>query len=227
MKQDVPAPTLEIENGLRAAGASVVAGVDEVGKGSWAGPLVVCVAVVDQVRHDPAELLARDSKTLTEKKREAIFDAVAAQCAAWSLGAAEAAECDALGMSAAQRLATRRAFDALGVAVDAAIVDGRWDFVSPLVPRVEMRVKADAVSASVAAASVLAKVSRDRMMRELAVLHPHWNFAGNKGYPCPKHRAGLREHGVSPLHRTSWAFMDNLHLRGGAGAPSLLEIAEG
>ena len=222
-----PAPTLEIEDALRAAGGSVIAGVDEVGKGSWAGPLVVCVAVVDHVRFEPTDLVARDSKTLSEKKRESIFDTVAAQCSAWALGVVEAFECDALGMSAAQRLATKRAFDALGAEVDAAIVDGKWDFVSPLVPRVEMRVKADAVSASVAAASVLAKVSRDRMMREYAENHPYWNFSGNKGYPCPKHRDGLRHHGVSALHRTSWAFMDNLNLRASARTPSLLEIAEG
>ena len=220
-------PTFEIEDALRADGAMVVAGVDEVGKGSWAGPLVVCIAVVDHVNRSAVELVARDSKSLSEKKREAIFDTVIAQCAAWSLGVVEAEECDALGMSAAQRLATRRAFDSLGVRVDAAVVDGKWDFVSPLVPRVEMRVKADAISASVAAASVLAKVSRDRMMRDHATRHPHWNLAGNKGYPCPKHRDGLRTHGVSPLHRTSWAFMDNLNLRSGAGPQSLLEIAEG
>jgi ribonuclease HII len=226
-KKNATAPTFEIENVLRAAGATVVAGVDEVGKGSWAGPLVVCVAVVDHARFGSADLLARDSKTLSEKKREAIFGTVAAQCSAWSLGVVEAHECDSLGMSAAQRLATKRAFEVLGMAVDAAVVDGKWDFVSPLVPRVEMRVKADSVSASVAAASVLAKVSRDRLMRDHAANHPNWNFAGNKGYPCPKHRDGLREHGVSALHRTSWAFMDNMNLRGGAGAPSLLEIAEG
>jgi ribonuclease HII len=77
---------------------------------------------------------------------------------------------------------------------------------------VRLQVKADAVSASVAAASVLAKVSRDRQMREFAAQHAHWSFETNKGYPCPKHRAGLREHGVSPLHRTSWAFMANLGL---------------
>ena len=85
--------------------------------------------------------------------------------------------------------------------------------MSPNVPRVLMRVKADTESLSVAAASVLAKVSRDRLMRNEALQHPHWAFATNKGYPCPKHRAGLREHGVSPLHRTSWAFMENLGLR--------------
>jgi ribonuclease HII len=95
---------------------------------------------------------------------------------------------------------------------DSAVVDGRWNFVSPNVPKVLMQVKADTESLSVAAASVLAKVSRDRLMREAAQVHPHWAFATSKGYPCPKHRSGLLEHGVSPLHRTSWAFMANLGL---------------
>jgi len=200
--------------------SGVVCGVDEVGKGSWAGPLVVCVAVLADGWAE-SDYVARDSKSLSEKRREQIFDQVAAQCAGWALGAASNEECDRLGMSEAQRLATRRAFDALaerGVKPDAAIVDGRWDFVSPCVPRVLTRVKADGESLSVAAASVLAKVSRDRQMREAALRHPHWSFATNKGYPCPKHRAGLREHGVSTLHRTSWAFMENLGLR--AAAPS-------
>ena len=205
------APTLAIEDELKASGARVVVGLDEVGKGSWAGPLVVCAAVIrDDV--EVAELVARDSKTLSEKKRESIFDTVASQCAHWALGAVDAGECDRFGMSNAQRLATKRAVVALGVEPDAAIADGKWDFVSPLIPRVVMKVKADSISASVAAASVLAKVSRDRMMRDLAESHPHWNFAGNKGYPCPKHRDGLRQHGVSPIHRVSWAFMENLGL---------------
>lgn len=206
-----PAPTLEIEDELRADGAGVVAGIDEVGKGSWAGPLVVCAAVV---RTDVAvdELVARDSKALSEKRREAIFDTVATQCTHWALGVVTAGECDRLGMSNAQRLATKRAVMGLGVGVDAVVADGKWDFVSPLVPRVVMRVKADSISASVAAASVLAKVSRDRMMRELSIEHRHWNFDGNKGYPCPKHRDGLRTHGASPIHRVSWAFMENLGL---------------
>jgi len=204
-------PSLSIEQSL----SGVVCGVDEVGKGSWAGPLVVCVAILARDIEESA-FVARDSKSLSEKKREQLFDVVAHQCQAWALGSATNAECDALGMSAAQRLATTRAFVDLaahGVRPDAAIVDGRWNFVSPNVPRVLMRVKADTESLSVAAASVLAKVSRDRLMRNEALQHPHWAFATNKGYPCPKHRAGLREHGVSPLHRTSWAFMENLGLR--------------
>jgi len=204
-------PSLSIEQSL----SGVVCGVDEVGKGSWAGPLVVCVAILAR-DIDESAFVARDSKSLSEKKREQLFDVVAHQCQAWALGSATNAECDTLGMSAAQRLATTRAFADLaahGVRPDAAIVDGRWNFVSPNVPRVLMRVKADTESLSVAAASVLAKVSRDRLMRNEALQHPHWAFATNKGYPCPKHRAGLREHGVSPLHRTSWAFMENLGLR--------------
>ena len=203
-------PTLELERTL----PGVVCGIDEVGKGSWAGPLVVCVAVLDEaVPVD--DLVARDSKSLSEKKRETIFETVAKQCTDWALGAATNTECDSLGMNAAQRLATKRAFDVLaqrGVRPTSAVVDGRWDFVSPLVDRVLLQVKADVVSASVAAASVLAKVSRDRLMRDAAEQHPHWSFETNKGYPCPKHRAGLREHGVSPLHRTSWAFMQNLRI---------------
>ena len=206
------APTLQWEDELHAQGAHVVAGIDEVGKGSWAGPLVVGIAIVNNEEFAVEDLVARDSKVLSEKKREELFATVVAQCSDWSLGIVEASECDALGMSAAQRLATKRALDALTVKPDAVIADGKWDFVSPLVPRVMMQVKADAASASVAAASVLAKVSRDRMMRKYSVQYPYWNFEGSKGYPCPKQRAGLREHGVTPLHRVSWAFMENLGL---------------
>lgn len=219
-----PPPSLDIESELHATGSRVVAGIDEVGKGSWAGPLVVCAAVI-RVEVPVDDLVARDSKTLSEKKREALFDTVAAQCSNWALGVVTADECDRFGMSNAQRLATKRAVVGLGVSVDAVIADGKWDFVTPLVPRVVMRVKADALSASVAAASVLAKVSRDRMMREFDHVHPHWNFAGNKGYPCPKHRDGLRHHGTSPIHRVSWAFMENLGL---APRTDLFgEVAEG
>ncbi|NBY58206.1 MAG: ribonuclease HII, partial [Actinobacteria bacterium] len=140
-----PTPTRELEQSL----PGVVCGVDEVGKGSWAGPLVVCVAVLDPaVPFD--QLVARDSKTLSEPKREALFSTIAAQCTGWALGAASNDECDALGMNAAQRLAAERAFASLaarGVRPDSAVVDGRWDFVSPHVQHVRLQVKADAVSA--------------------------------------------------------------------------------
>ncbi len=184
----------------------VVVGIDEVGKGSWAGPLMVGAVVIPTGEGLPG---VRDSKAMTERARESIFDELADWCSHWSIGAVSAAECDALGMSAAQRLACRRALDGLGVTVDVAISDGRWDFVSPLVPEVVMRVGADADSLSVAAASVLAKVTRDREMRSLAQHHPGYSFQTNKGYPCHLHRAGLGWFGPSVEHRRSWAFMDS------------------
>ncbi len=145
----------------------VVVGIDEVGKGSWAGPLMVGAVVIPIGDRLPG---VRDSKAMTERARESIFDELADWCAHWSIGVVSATECDTLGMSAAQRLACRRALEGLGVEADVAISDGRWDFVSPLVPEVVMRVGADADSLSVAAASVLAKVTRDREMRALALI---------------------------------------------------------
>ena len=114
-----------------------------------------------------------------------------------------------MGMSAAQRLAAQRALGALGVVPDAAVVDGRWDFVSPNVAHVERRVKADANCFSVAAASILAKVVRDREMRGAAEHYPPWSFDTNKGYPCPVHKAALQAYGPSVIHRRTWVFMDH------------------
>jgi ribonuclease HII len=214
-----PAPDAARELALRRDGARLVAGVDEVGKGSWAGPLVVGAVVLrDEVltAEEPAAAIAdvRDSKRVAERRRETIYDEVVAGCLAHATGAASAAECDALGMTAAQRLAAGRAMSALagmlGCGVDAAVVDGRWDFVSPHASRVETLVRADATCVSVAAASIIAKVTRDRAMRALARELPHWAFESSKGYPCPRHREGLRVHGASREHRTSWAFMSRV-----------------
>ena len=215
MRKSKPWPHASRERLLFESGAKTVVGIDEVGKGSWAGPLVIGIAMLSRemvFSDEPAVALGgvRDSKQLSEMQREDIFDQVAARCLRWSIGAASALECDQLGMVEAQRLATARGFAALSVAsVDMAIVDGRWDFVSPHASKVLVEVKADADCVSVAAASVLAKVSRDRMMRSLAGDYPQWHFDTNKGYPCPKHRAALQGYGPSAIHRTSWAFMPN------------------
>ena len=215
MRKSKPWPHASRERLLFESGAKTIVGIDEVGKGSWAGPLVIGIAMVSRemvFSDEPAVALGgvRDSKQLSEMQREDIFDQVAARCSRWSIGAASALECDQLGMVEAQRLATARGFAALSVAsVDVAIVDGRWDFVSPHARKVLVEVKADADCVSVAAASVLAKVSRDRMMRSLAGDYPQWHFDTNKGYPCPKHRAALQGYGPSAIHRTSWAFMPN------------------
>ena len=198
MRKSKQWPHASRERLLFESGAKTIVGIDEVGKGSWAGPLVIGIAMLSRemvFSDEPAVALGgvRDSKQLSELQRENIFDQVAARCSRWSIGAASALECDQLGMVEAQRLATARGFAALSVAsVDVAIVDGRWDFVSPHARKVLVEVKADADCVSVAAASVLAKVSRDRMMRSLAGDYPQWHFDTNKGYPCPKHRAALQ-----------------------------------
>ena len=215
MRKSKPWPHASRERLLFESGAKTIVGIDEVGKGSWAGPLVIGIAMLSRemvFSDEPAVALGgvRDSKQLSELQREDIFDQVAARCSRWSIGAASALECDQLGMVEAQRLATARGFAALSVAsVDVAIVDGRWDFVSPHASKVLVEVKADADCVSVAAASVLAKVSRDRMMRSLAGDYPQWHFDTNKGYPCAKHRIALQGYGPSAIHRTSWAFMPN------------------
>lgn len=200
------APTRAIERQLWSAGHDVVVGIDEVGRGAWAGPLCVGAAVVPRDRRVNG---VRDSKLLSEAARERLFDRLADWCVSWSVGAASQEECDHLGMSAAQKLAAHRAVAGLDVVPDAAVTDGRWDFVSPAVDHVELAVKADLRCLSVATASILAKVVRDREMRSLSEHYPCWSFDTNKGYPCPTHKAALLGYGPSAIHRRSWVFMDN------------------
>ena len=199
------APGLTRERALWEAGAEVVVGIDEVGRGSWAGPLAVGAAVVPR---DRRVYKIRDSKLLTEPEREALFERVAGWCRAWAIGEASPAECDELGMAEAQRLAARRAVDGLGLTPDRVLLDGSWDFVGGGIT--ETIVKGDATCLSIAAASILAKVSRDRMMREESAHYPAYGFEGNKGYPSPGHRAALHWLGPSAIHRRSWVFMDGL-----------------
>lgn len=201
-----PAPTRTLEMELWRAGHELVVGIDEVGRGAWAGPLMVGAAILPREKRVNG---VRDSKMLTEANRERLFDRVADWCQAWAVGAASQVECDELGMAEAQRLATRRAIAALGVQPDAAMVDGKWDFVGGCVPVVEMRVKADLHCLAVAAASILAKVTRDREMRAHAENHPQYAFDSNKGYPCHLHRAALMGYGPSAIHRRTWVFMDH------------------
>ncbi len=213
------APTRRIEQELWGRGHEVVVGIDEVGRGAWAGPIAVGAAIVPRDRRVNG---IRDSKMLTEPDRERLFDRIAAWCEAWGVGTASQVECDELGMAAAQRLATRRAVEALGVVPDAAVSDGKWDFVSPCVAHVEMRVKADRHCLSVAAASILAKVVRDREMRRWAEHYPHWSFDTNKGYPCPVHKTALQGYGPSAIHRRTWVFMD--HYVPWSGVPRVVRL---
>ncbi len=188
-------------------GARFVVGVDEVGRGAWAGPLSVGAAVIPR---DSRVYKIRDSKLLTEREREELFDRIAEWCTAWSVGHASASECDELGMSAAQKLATRRALADLGTPIDRVIVDGNWDFVGGA----KTIVRGDRTSVSIAAASILAKVTRDRIMRTNAAHFPAFNFESNKGYPCPVHKAALHGWGPTTIHRRTWAFMNDLAWNG-------------
>lgn len=197
------APSLKREQALWDEGYDVVVGMDEVGRGAWAGPLTVGAAVLPR---DRRVYKVRDSKMLTEIERERLFDRIASWCRAWAVGHASQVECDTLGMSAAQRLAAQRAIEGLGLTPDKVLLDGRWDFVGGAT-RI---VKGDATCLSIAAASILAKVSRDRIMREESVHYPGYDFELNKGYPCPRHKMALKAWGPTSIHRRTWVFMDHL-----------------
>ncbi len=198
-------PSLRVERGLWAAGHEVVVGVDEVGRGAWAGPISVGAAVLPQ---DKRVYKVRDSKMLTEKQREQLFDRVASWCVAWAVGHASQVECDTMGMSLAQKLAAKRAIVGLGLTPDKVLIDGNWDFVGT--GNTQRLIKGDARCLSIAAASVLAKVTRDRIMREEAPNFPGYDFDLNKGYPCPRHKMALKAWGPTSIHRRTWVFMDHL-----------------
>jgi len=208
------APGLSVEREYWASGREVVVGVDEVGRGSWAGPLTIGAVVVPK---DRRIYKLRDSKQLTEAEREALFDRIAGWCEVWSVGHVSAADCDRLGMSAAQKLAARKAIAGLGVVPDAVILDGKWDFVGHPVTR--KLIRGDSICLSIAAASILAKVTRDRIMRAQSDNYPGYNFEHNKGYPCPQHKIALQGYGPSAIHRRSWVFMDSLVWTGSRRLP--------
>lgn len=199
-------PSLDVERALWADGHDVVVGVDEVGRGAWAGPLSIGAAVIPR---DKRVYKIRDSKQLTEPEREALFDRIASWCVAWAVGHASVDECESLGMAEAQRLAAKRAIDGLGLGEPCRVlVDGNWDFVGR--GTTTKLVKGDARCLSIAAASILAKVTRDRLMRDEAEHHPGYDFDLNKGYPCPRHKLALAAYGPTAIHRRSWVFMDHL-----------------
>ncbi|QFY13792.1 ribonuclease HII [Nonomuraea phyllanthi] len=199
------APTYEIEHLLLAQPSiRTVAGIDEVGRGAWAGPVTVC-AVVTDLSEPPAGLT--DSKQLTAVRRAPLAEQLAAWAAGVGYGEATHAEIDALGMTEALRRAARRALDALPVRPDALILDGKHDYIGAPWP-VRLEVKGDAASVSVAAASVLAKVRRDAYMGTIGC--DEYGFAENAGYPSPAHQEALARLGPTAHHRLSWSYLDDL-----------------
>ena len=198
----------EIERELTAFGATTIAGVDEVGRGAWAGPVVVCAAVVRAGFPEPPGGLT-DSKRLTAKRRAELAAELPGWVAGYAFGSASHEQVDALGMTAALRLAARAALGQLPERPGAVLLDGKHDYIgSPW--RVRTAVKADLRSVSVAAASVLAKVYRDTLMAELGESCPDFAFADNAGYPAPAHVQALTAHGPTPYHRLSWSYLDDL-----------------
>jgi ribonuclease HII len=218
MTSSIVPPDLSEERRLFGDGHRRVAGLDEVGRGAWAGPVSVGAAVVMEAQtEDTMPMWLRDSKQLSEDRRESIFTPVGAWCVEWSVGHASPEECDQWGMRVALQLASQRALSGLSNSPDAVLVDGPLDLLqgtgsvdSGYRGVVRPVVGGDAKCASVAAASVLAKVVRDRLMRSEAEHFPAYGFERNKGYPTPVHQTALRGYGLSAIHRRSWSFVSDL-----------------
>lgn len=210
-------PSLSFEQTFFDSGIRFVIGVDEVGRGSIAGPVAVGVALLDvQINSSGWPEKLRDSKLISEKTRETIFKDVSNWVKGWAVGMSSAQEIEAYGIVHALALAGSRALDQLledstlrselangGVQL---ILDGSHNWLGPKAMGIPVatKTKADRDCVSVAAASVLAKVTRDRLMVELDQSHPGYGLASNKGYASANHISGLKDLGVSPIHRTSW-----------------------
>ena len=203
-------PTLRLERGLLRSGTRRLGAMDEVGRGSPAGPVYVGLVVVDASTGRPPTGI-RDSKLLAPAARESRVPRIRAWAAGWALGSADPAEVDELGLNGALGLAGIRALAALDDPPDLLVVDGNHDWLTPasagggtVVPRVRTRVRADLTCTSVAAASILAKVARDALMVQLAGEFPAYGWEANKGYGTVDHLDAFRRLGPSPHHRISW-----------------------
>jgi ribonuclease HII len=185
-------------------GHSLLCGVDEAGAGPLAGPVYAAAVILPREIEIPG---LNDSKKLTEKKREILFDEITARAEAWSVAFATAEEIDGLDILNARMLAMQRAIDGLPVKPDICLIDGNRDHgsrVSIETPHVTL-IGGDGKSASIAAASILAKVSRDRhVSQELEALYPQYGFAGHKGYGTKAHYAALDQYGPCPVHRRTF-----------------------
>jgi ribonuclease HII len=191
------------------AGAELVCGMDEVGRGAWAGPLTVAAVVAPRDRRLNN---VRDSKLLTPPVRARLATRIRDWAAGIGVGHASAAECDALGMTRALRVAGERALDALaaeGIVPDRILLDGNFDFLRQP-GRVRTIVKGDLSSFAIAAASVVAKATRDALMELEAEHYPAYGFEQNRGYPAPVHKCALAAFGPTTIHRRSWVFVDSL-----------------
>lgn len=199
MKEKLPVDWHRYENAARAKGYKAICGVDEAGRGPLAGP--VCAAAVILPPDCVIEGL-NDSKKLSEKKREALFDVIKDKALAYSIAMASEKEIDEINILQATFLAMKRAVDSLSIKPDYILVDGNRD---PLFGTdTELVVKGDSLSASIAAASVLAKVTRDRFMLEIDKKYPQYQFSKHKGYGTKLHYEMIAEYGISDVHRRTF-----------------------
>lgn len=195
-------PDFSFEQEFLQLGYQSIAGVDEVGRGPWAGPVTTCAVILDEATF-PTSLREQldDSKKLTDKKREALYQPII-ENSIYAFGEASVEEIDDVNILQATFLAMRRAIDALPVQPDAVLVDGNKD------PGLSMHsqciVKGDGKSLSIAAASILAKVNRDRFMASLAEEFPYYGWERNAGYGTKAHQEGLALNGVTEHHRKSF-----------------------
>lgn len=195
-----PAPlTFELEDKYTAAGLCPVCGTDEAGRGPLAGPVYAAAVIID--RNNPIEGL-NDSKKLSEKKREKLFDEICEKAAAFSIASASVEEIEEFNILEAAQLAMRRAVASLDIKPNLVLVDGNiargFDVEAVTV------IGGDAISPSIAAASILAKVSRDRVCMEMDALYPEYGFAKHKGYPTKEHYEAIKKYGITPDHRRSF-----------------------
>ncbi|WP_425992906.1 ribonuclease HII [Brevundimonas sp. TWP2-3-2] len=193
-------PTLTLETLLSQRVGGLVCGVDEAGRGPWAGP-VSAGAVILSADNIPEGI--NDSKALTAGRREGLAVEIKRCAVAWGVGFASPEEIEALNILQATGLAMRRAIETMSVQPKAALVDGNYRFKLPC--EVETAVGGDGLSLSIAAASILAKTARDRIMIEMDAKYPGYGFASHKGYNAPIHQAALKAMGPCAIHRRSWA----------------------
>ncbi len=191
---------VEFDSAVRAEGFPVLCGIDEAGRGPLCGPVYAAAVILPP----DAEIEGlNDSKKISEKKREQLFDVICETAVAYGIGYATVEEIEELNILNATYLAMKRAYEAAGIRADLVLVDGNR--LPPELPaKMRYVIKGDALSASIAAASILAKVSRDRVLYELDAQYPQYGFAKHKGYGTAAHYDALREFGVSPVHRRSF-----------------------
>lgn len=190
---------MAFEKQAMLSGYKVIAGVDEAGRGPLAGP-VVSAAVVLPPNFDVPGI--NDSKTLSEKKREALFPVIQNQAIAFGIGMADHEEIDRINILQASLLSMKRAVEDLGLTPDYLLIDGKFSIDSNIDQRPV--IKGDALSLSIAAASILAKVTRDRIMTDLDLQYPEYGFKHHKGYPTKAHKQAILTYGPCPIHRKSF-----------------------